>query len=85
MRMKYARVENEKVMEIIDFDPTGKFHPDIEKQFIECDDTVKQKYTYKNKKFEEPVIVIEVPKKSKVDKLIDKLISKGILADGEVD
>lgn len=34
-------------MEIIDFDPKGKFHPDIEKQFVECDDTVEQHFKYK--------------------------------------
>lgn len=86
--MKWARIENDKVMEIIDFDPKGRYHPDIEKQFVECDDTAEQHYEYKNKKFSKPVspIIVEQPKvKTKTEKLIEKLIKKGILEEGEVD
>ena len=86
--MKWARIENEKVVEIIDFDPKGRYHPSIEKQFIECDDTIEQHYEYKNKKFSKPAIVVieEKPKrKDKIEKLIEKLIEKGILTEGDVE
>jgi hypothetical protein len=51
---KYARIENDTIMEIIDFDPKGKFHKDIEKQFVEVDETVKVTYKLKDNKFVEP-------------------------------
>ena len=41
---KYARIENGEVMEIITFNPAGKFAPDF--VFVECDDTVGERDTY---------------------------------------
>ena len=41
---KYARIENGQVMEIIDFNPTGKFAPDF--VFVACDDTVGERDSY---------------------------------------
>lgn len=41
---KYARIENGEVMEIITFDPAGKFAPDF--VFVACDDTVGERDTY---------------------------------------
>ena len=36
--MKYARIEHNIVCEFIDFDPAGRFHPDL--IFVECTDEV---------------------------------------------
>ena len=42
--MKYVRFKNNTVVEIIDFDPTGKYHPSIE--WHECpNDEVEQNWT----------------------------------------
>ena len=48
---KFARIENDTVMEVIDFDPTGRFAPDF--VFVPCGDEVGDKDTYnpKTKKF----------------------------------
>lgn len=50
---KYARVENNIVQEIIDFDPVGRFTQEIVDQFIECDELTKQGHRYNNGVFEE--------------------------------
>jgi len=83
--MRYARVENGEVKEIIDFDPVGRFHPDIASQFIPCDETVQHKDKHNNGSFARPTPQAHVPKKDKVTKLIDKLVEKGILVEGEVE
>lgn len=46
---KYARIENGQVMEIINFDPTGKFAPDFVAMFVPCPDTVGERDTYNAK------------------------------------
>jgi len=53
--MRYARIENGIVMEIIDFDPKGRFTKEIEKQFVECDEDTKQGFKYDNGVFSEIV------------------------------
>lgn len=41
---KFVRLENNVVVEVIDFDPTGKFHPDF--VFIPAPDTVGERDVY---------------------------------------
>lgn len=36
----WARIENDTVMEIIDFDPEGRFHKDLE--WVMCSDTAEE-------------------------------------------
>lgn len=55
---KFARIENNSVMEIIDFDPTGRFAPNF--IFVPCGDDVGERDSYNAKakmfsKFVEPV------------------------------
>ena len=57
--MRYARIENNKVMEIIDFNPVGRFTEEIVAQFVECDETVEQNDIYENGIFAIPVITID--------------------------
>lgn len=83
--MRYARVENGEVKEIINFNPAGRYHPDVEAQFIPCDETVQHRYRHNNNVFLPPLPHNEVPNKSKADKLILKLIEKGILTEGDVE
>jgi hypothetical protein len=52
--MKYARVENGIVRELINFNPKGKFVKEIEEQFIECLEDTKQNDIYENGKFSKP-------------------------------
>jgi len=88
MASKWARVENGKVREIIDFNPEGRYHPSIFAQFVECDDTVEQHFEYKNNKFNKTIPIEVEPqpiKKEKIDKLIEKLIKKGIISKEDVD
>lgn len=46
----WARIENNEVVELINFDPTGKFHPSL--IWKECNDMVKQGWKYVDGKFE---------------------------------
>lgn len=50
--MRYARIENEAVVEFIDFDPTDKFHPSL--VWISCDETVEIGWSYVDGVFSEP-------------------------------
>ena len=45
---KFARLEDNVVMEVIDFDPTGKFAPDF--VFVSAPDTVGERDVYDPKK-----------------------------------
>lgn len=56
--MKYARIENGVVSEIISTnkDINTLFHPEIVQKFAQCDDTVKQGFIYDGNSFSEPVI-----------------------------
>ena len=56
--MKYARIENNIVKEIINFDPKGRFTKEIEEQFVECDEDTKQGLKYENGVFSEIVKVV---------------------------
>lgn len=56
---KFARLENDTVMEVINFDPAGKFAPDFVAMFVPCPDSVGERDTYdaktgKFKSFELP-------------------------------
>ncbi|MDQ0202464.1 hypothetical protein [Pectinatus haikarae] len=64
---KWARVANEVVQEITDVSPVGRFTADIVAQFIECDDTVQQGYTYADSKFAVPTVTLT--KQQKLDAL----------------
>jgi hypothetical protein len=68
---KYARVENGMVREIIDFNPEGRFTQEIVSQFVKCDDSVKQHFTYSNNEFHEPVPpeIVEVKQPSLEEQL----------------
>lgn len=51
--MKWARIENNVVMEIIDFDPVGRFHPDL--IWVECPENCEQRWTYIDGQFNTPI------------------------------
>ena len=51
---KYARLENNKVMEIIDFNPQGKFTDEIVAQFVECPDNTEQNMICQGGEFLKP-------------------------------
>ena len=53
--MKYARVENGTVKEIIDFDPKGRFAKQIEDQFVKCTEDTKQNDIYEDGVFTTPL------------------------------
>ena len=42
----YARIENNKVMEVIDFNPVGCFTEEVVSQFVECPNNTKQNMAY---------------------------------------
>ena len=50
--MKWARLESGFVRETIDFDPIGKFHPDL--IWALCPDNVKEGYSYNGVDFQPP-------------------------------
>lgn len=47
----WARLESNEVVELIDFDPAGKFHSSL--IWKKCDDTVKQGWKYVDGHFEQ--------------------------------
>lgn len=48
----WARIENNKVKEVINFDPTDKFHPSL--VWVGCPDGVKEGHTYDGVNFIPP-------------------------------
>lgn len=48
----WARIENNKVKEVIGFDPTDKFHPSL--VWVGCPDGIKEGYTYDGVNFTPP-------------------------------
>lgn len=54
--MKYARIENDKVLEIIDFNPEGCFTAEIVAQFVPCDELVEQNDMHENGVFSKLII-----------------------------
>lgn len=52
--MKWARVENGVVREITDIDPSGRFTPEIEAQFISCGDGVQPNWLHDGATFKAP-------------------------------
>jgi hypothetical protein len=53
---KWARAENNIVVETTDIDPTGRFTPELVAQFIECPEEVEQGWQYLNGIFSERVM-----------------------------
>lgn len=49
---KWARIENNRVMEITDIDPEGRFHPSL--IWVPCDDEVDQHFTFDGTGFVPP-------------------------------
>lgn len=49
---KWARIENNKVMETTDLDPNGRFHPSL--VWVECPDDVTFAYSYDGSAFSAP-------------------------------
>jgi hypothetical protein len=56
--MKWCRLDNDTVIEIIDFDPKGRFVKEIEEKFVKCTDEVKQGYEYNKGEFKQKVITL---------------------------
>lgn len=52
--MKYARIENGEVREVIAFAPAGRFHPSI--VFVECHDDTDERDLYDGATFSKPPI-----------------------------
>jgi len=50
--MRWARIENNEVREIVTHNPKGLYHPDL--IFVECPDEVKERWTYTDGKFSAP-------------------------------
>jgi len=67
--MRYARLENNKVMEVINFNPTGRFTEELSSQFIECDDSVQQHMIYNNNEFVFDLPSLDEVKKVKLQEL----------------
>lgn len=57
--MKYARIENNTVMEIVEFDPKGRFVKEIEEQFQHCDESVQVNDIFENGIYRKPEIVVD--------------------------
>ena len=53
--MKYARIEDGIVMEIINFNPKGKYSKNIEEQFVKCTEDTKQNDIYEDGVFTTPL------------------------------
>lgn len=49
---KWARIENNRVMETTDVDPSGRFHPSL--VWVQCSDEVESGFIYVNNVFEAP-------------------------------
>ena len=54
--MKWARLTDNKVMEVIEFDPTGRFTDELVSQFVQCPDEVEQNWTYVEGIWNAPVL-----------------------------
>lgn len=77
--MKWARVENNIVREIIDFRPEGRFTDEIVNQFVECDDTVEQHSLFKEGKFYKPSLLLEpIDEKQIIELQLDELDKKSV-------
>lgn len=67
--MKYARIEDNKVMEVIDFNPIGCFTDEIVNQFVECNDNTKQNMIYESGTFSEYVYTPTIEEQKQIIKL----------------
>lgn len=52
MRIMWARIENNTVMELTDVNPEGRFHPSL--IWVKCPTDVAQGYLYDGNEFKEP-------------------------------
>lgn len=50
--MKWARIENNAVMEVTTIDPEGRFHSDL--IWVSCPEEVDQRWTYDGNEFLAP-------------------------------
>lgn len=71
--MKYARIENGKVVETIPFNPTGCFTEDIVNQFVECPEDTEQNDLYGNGVFTKPLQNIETDERQEILNKLAKL------------
>lgn len=55
--MKWARIENDQVVEIVLYNPKGRFHPSI--VWVECPDVVVENWVYSNGEFSQPPVFPE--------------------------
>lgn len=78
--MKYARIQNNIAVEVIDFDPADRFHPDVAVLFEKVPDDVNQNATrdgqgiwaaYVAPPYVEPVMVPPTPVVAPTECLID--------------
>jgi hypothetical protein len=51
--MKFARVIDTQIIEIIDFNPQGRYTPEVEAQFIECPEGIDSSWIYENGEFKQ--------------------------------
>jgi len=58
--MKYARVVNNIVTEVVDRNPRTIFHPTVARMFIEATDEVKRGWTYSSGEFTAPPVEVVV-------------------------
>jgi len=66
----FARVQNGVVMEIIDFNPEGRFTEEIVAQFIACPDETQQQWIYADGAFSAPETLVEtIPAPSASERL----------------
>lgn len=67
--MKYwARIENDRVAEIINHDPRGLYHESL--VFVECDESTKQNMAYRDGNFKE---YVKTAKEQK-DEILNELL-----------
>ena len=55
--MKYARIENNTVCELIDFEPEGKFHSSL--IWVACDEGIQEGWIYDGEYFTDRQIETE--------------------------
>lgn len=82
---KFARIENEKVVEIFEGAKLPEFHPSL--VWVQSPDYVDESYTYVNGAFSAPTVSIDDLKADKIaalKKLHDEKINAGLVYDGHL-
>src|SRR5690554_5368777 len=57
VRNMWARIEGDRVAEITDIDPAGRFHPSL--VWVECGAEVQTGWTYDGEEFAPPVVEVD--------------------------